>query len=391
MKLSKVIACYSIFAGFLACNFQPLCAQKLELDQIIQSVQNSRSANEREIWMKELRAYNGPFPFVKDDKAVFFYQGKADSVSIAGDMNGWEPGSEDKMIQIQNTEYWYLKKHFDPAASIDYKLVINGNQWILDPQNPNKSLGGFGYNSNLIMPLYKPKTDHIIEGIINVGRIIDDEIESTNVDSTYTYHVYLPFQYSKNNDYPIIYFHDGQDYIELGKAKNILDNLISKGEIPPTIGVFIDPTARYSEYGGDLREQYSKFIIDELIPAIEQTFLDQNTIPTRIMIGTSMGANITTLISYNHPEIISRIGLHSPALRFNDFEALKLVENSNNSPTKIFTVIGTYEGLTPEQCLALVESFSDESGEINYIIAPQGHNWPLWVDTLGDMLRYLLN
>ncbi|MCI0693235.1 T9SS type A sorting domain-containing protein [candidate division KSB1 bacterium] len=60
----------------------------------------------------------------------------------------------DRLQQLPATNFWYLGKNFEPEARLDYKFVLNGSTWILDPHHNKTVLGGFGPNSELAMPLY---------------------------------------------------------------------------------------------------------------------------------------------------------------------------------------------------------------------------------------------
>jgi enterochelin esterase family protein len=95
------------------------------------------------------------FPLREDTLAHFVYRGDVSSgVSVPGDFNGWNPGA-DPMNGIEGTDFFYLTKRFEIDARLDYKFVLNGSQWIIDPLNPRTVTGGFGPNSELAMPGYR--------------------------------------------------------------------------------------------------------------------------------------------------------------------------------------------------------------------------------------------
>ena len=57
----------------------------------------------------------------------------------------------------------------------------------------------------------------------------------------------------------------------------VLDNLIAKGDIPVTVGVFIEPGGikaprdnRSFEYD-TLSDQYARFLLEEILPEVEKT------------------------------------------------------------------------------------------------------------------------
>ena len=92
-------------------------------------------------------------PFIEDSTANFIYLGTPNSVSVPGDFNGWSTSAW-PMTHLSQTNFWYRSENFELDARLDYKFVMNGSNWILDPENPNICQGGFGPNSELSMPLY---------------------------------------------------------------------------------------------------------------------------------------------------------------------------------------------------------------------------------------------
>src|SRR5712691_12764203 len=54
--------------------------------------------------------------------------------------------------------------------------------------------------------------------------------------------VYVPAQYDTNKPTPFMIFLDGSGSLGAGvRVPVVFDNLIAKGEIPPMIGIFVDP------------------------------------------------------------------------------------------------------------------------------------------------------
>ncbi len=72
--------------------------------------------------------------------------------------------------------------------------------------------------------------------------------------------------------YPTVYFQDGSEYISLGKAVNVIDNLLDSSKIQPVIAVFVKPNNRDVEYQGSLRNQYRLFFVNELVPYIDANY-----------------------------------------------------------------------------------------------------------------------
>src|SRR5215208_7050146 len=95
------------------------------------------------------------------------------------------------------------------------------------------------------------------------------------------YSIYVPAQYDAARPAPFMIFLDGSG--ALGNAQRVpvvFDNLIAKKELPPLIGIFVDPgvlpalsgeaQSRYErvfEYDS-LGDRFSRFLVEELIPEV---------------------------------------------------------------------------------------------------------------------------
>jgi glycosidase len=84
---------------------------------------------------------------IKSDVALFEYVDKsAASVSVAGEFNDWNVNA-DPMQKKGDT--WMLEKKL-PAGDYQYKFVVNGEKWITDSNNPNKTDDGYGGENSII-------------------------------------------------------------------------------------------------------------------------------------------------------------------------------------------------------------------------------------------------
>jgi len=327
-------------------------------------------------------------PFIEDSTANFIYLENPGSVSVPGDFNGWSTTAW-PMAHLSETNFWYRSENFELDARLDYKFVLNGSTWILDPENPNTCQGGFGPNSELSMPLYIQPWEIEYNPSIEHGTVIQKTIFSTNVNTNYQLHIYLPPGYDSlsSTTYPAVYFQDGSEYISLGKALNVLDNLLDSSKIEPVISIFVTPNNRNEEYAGSLRNQYRLFFVNELVPYIDANYKTMLDPKERLVLGDSYGGNISALISYNHPEVFGLCGLHSAAFQPNGYEAYNLIVNGPVKDIIWSSIWGTYEGLYVN-----MRNFRDflisANYELDWLERPEGHSWGLWRATIDRMLEY---
>lgn len=328
------------------------------------------------------------FPYIEDPVAHFIYRGNAGSVNVPGDANGWS-GSGYPMTRLSTTDFWYTSQPFESDARLDYKFIIDGSSWILDPRNPKTVAGGFGPNSELAMPLYVQPWEIVYNPAIGHGRLESKSVYSVFRGVTYGVKIYLPPGYdSALESYPAVYFQDGSEYINLGKSVNVIDNLIEGSAIRPLIGVFVTPTNRNEEYAGATRAQYMQFFAEELVHFVDSAY---RTIPSpryRGVIGDSYGGNISALISYNHPDLFGNCGIHSGAFQPNGYEAYYLIVNGGvkKDSLKYCSVWGTYESPLTQNMRAFRDSLVSQGYDLSWEERHEGHSWGLWRATTDLML-----
>jgi len=328
------------------------------------------------------------FPYITGDSANFIYRGNVASIRIAGDFNGWDPGFY-FLANVTGTDFYHRSTTFEMNARLDYKYVTNDGAWILDPLNPNTCTGGYGPNSELAMPDYVHPWEIESYPGVPLGTIITDQIASTFTNSTFQLKIYLPNGYDENlpGGYPVVYFQDGYEYISLGFADKVLDNLIDSNLCSPVIGVFVKPNNRNDEYAGNLRNAYQQFFVEELVPYIDGEYNTMTQARARAVIGDSFGGNISALIAYNHADLFGNCGLHSGAFWPNDFEAFYLITEGEIKPIRWASVWGTYEGLW-ENMRAFKDFLMDNDYDLHWQELPEGHSWGLWLATIDEMVPY---
>lgn len=331
------------------------------------------------------------FPFIEDTVAHFVYRGSASTVTVPGDANGWDPAGY-PMTRLSTTDLWYRAETFEENARLDYKFVLNGGSWILDPRNPHQVSGGFGPNSELAMPAYVQPWEIQYRTAIPHGRLESKSLYSVIRALAYTVRIYLPPGYDASGlSYPTAYFHDGGDYLNLGSTVNILDNLIDSGRIAPIVAVFVTPTNRNEEYAGSVRTQYRLFFVNELVPYIDGLYRTKHSPGDRATIGDSYGGNISALISYDHPGVFGLCGFHSAALQPNGYEAYELIVGGpvKSDSLRFCSAWGSYEGSLTPNMRALTESLRTKGYEIPAMELHEGHSWGQWRATTDFILEHL--
>lgn len=327
-------------------------------------------------------------PVVENGTDVYFlYTGTASSVAVAGDFSGWSPSGK-SFAKIKDTDLWYLKETFESNARLDYKIVV-GSNWVLDPRNPNKIGGGFGANSELAMPEYVQPWEIENNSSTPKGSLEEKSIQSAFTGKTYSVKVYLPAGYDTAKEYPVAYFQDGNDYLNLAQTTIVFDNLIAAEKIEPLIGVFVVPNDRNVEYAFADRFKYTDFFVKELVPYLDTNYATNATKERRAVIGDSYGGNISAIIAFSNPEIFGNCGIHSGAFQPNNFHTNGIVMDGVKKDIRVASIWGTYEGSSLPPNMQKVKDYLIENEyDVIWKELPEGHSWGLWRATQDDMLEF---
>ncbi len=348
---------------------------------------NDLPAQDRQAKVDSFMNANEHFPLYESDTICnFIYQGNAQSVSVPGDATGWDP-TVFTMTNVAETNLWYFTKIFASDTRLDYKFVVNGNNWILDPKNPLTVLGGYGPNSEMAMPLYvqPPEIQYYLD--IPHGTLFDTTFYSSQLGNSRQIKVYLPPYYDTSPDkYPVVLFHDGLDYLNLAYAKNVLDYFISNDCSRPLIAVFVPPVNREPEYAGGQIDEFTAFIVDDIIPWVDNRFRTKTEPENRLVLGASNGGNISLWIGMKHPEIFGKIAAYSSnvideiSTTFAEGPILNL---------DLYIDIGTYD---IDVLIPLVHNFRDILDERGYPYVfnewNDGHSWGNWRAHIDNSLNY---
>lgn len=123
--------------------------------------------------------------------------------------------------------------------------------------------------------------------------------------------IYVPAQYKPEQPACVFVFQDGGGYKDF--VPPVLDNLIHKGEMPVTVGVFVNPgvfqggrSNRSFEYD-TLSDQYARFLLEEILPEVEKTVKLRHDANSRAIGGISSGGICAFTVAWEKPEQFSKV------------------------------------------------------------------------------------
>jgi enterochelin esterase-like enzyme len=135
--------------------------------------------------------------------------------------------------------------------------------------------------------------------------------------------IYVPAQYDGTKPAALMVLQDGHDYVNLKgnwKAPIVFDNLIASGDMPTTIGVFINPghlgdskppsawksNNRGKEYNS-LGNAYSRFLIDEVLPRVQKEYKLSDKPADWAIGGASSGAICAFTVTWERPDRFGKV------------------------------------------------------------------------------------
>jgi len=137
------------------------------------------------------------------------------------------------------------------------------------------------------------------------------------------YSVYVPSKYRADKPACVMVFQDGHAYLKEDgdvRAPIVFDNLIHKGEMPVTIGIFVNPghrgeafpenrwrsNNRSFEYDS-LGDQYARFVLEELLPAVGEKYNLSDKAADRAICGASSGGICAFTAAWERPDAFSKV------------------------------------------------------------------------------------
>lgn len=348
----------------------------------------SRLALAREFALR-MRQYGRPI--IEDSTVYFLYVGDAARVSVPSDLNGWSP-STDTMISLPGTNLFYLPKSVPAAARFEYKLLVD-SAWILDPLNPQQAIGGFGANSEIWMPRYRPPEEIAHREGIAHGTIDTLFVTGTQIGRTHPLFVYLPAGYRRTDRaFPVIVVTDGGEYLTLALMHTVLDNLIADGRIEPVVGVFVDPRTDVNDSRTSMRMQdyamsdsFVAFLTDDVLPLVRRKYRLAPDPRSTAVLGASLGGLIATYAALRRPDVFGLCGAQSPSYWWNDDAIIRLTAGLPTRDILLAITAGTIRD-AQEGSRRMKAVLEEKRYRFTYEEHPEGHNWGNWRAHLAGIL-----
>ncbi|MDF1737630.1 MAG: SMP-30/gluconolactonase/LRE family protein [Verrucomicrobiales bacterium] len=247
------------------------------------------------------------------------------------------------------------------------------------------------------------KQDGVPAGVVTKGVFDQSEIyPGTSRD----YAVYVPAQYDGKAPAALMVFQDGMSY-----AKTVpvaFDNLIHKGEMPVTIGLFINPGVvpalnenslpRYNRsFEYDAADgRYARFLLEEIMPVALKDLKVTADPNLRALCGSSSGGIAAFQAAWERPDqfrrVFTTVGTYVGLRGGNELPVL--VRKMEPKPLRIFLQDGSndnnlYCGSWWVANQDMLASFQWAGYEVNHEWGKGGHNRKHGNAIFPDVMRWL--
>jgi enterochelin esterase-like enzyme len=231
----------------------------------------------------------------------------------------------------------------------------------------------------------------------------------------HSYWVYVPAAYDASREVSLMVFNDGATYLKADgnyRAQNVLDNLIYRADIPVMIGAFIDPgvnvsdgrSIRQDEYD-TLSDQYSKVIIDELLPVLYKDYKISRDPDRHGFAGWSSGAIAAFTVAWERPDQFHKVltGIGTFVDLKGGYVYPEKVLASEKKPIRIFMIDGRNDnrGTNAQdgaydsnrdwfmQNVRLMQALTKKGYDVNYSWGMGVHSHNMGGAMLPEMMRWL--
>lgn len=179
---------------------------------------------------------------------------------------------------------------------------------------------------------YELGADSQVKDGVPKGKVTRHEWKSGVYEGTLRqWYLYVPAQYDGSKEAAVMVFQDGHAYVGPGgqiRATTVMDNLIASGEMPVTVGVFVNPglftdmiegrqewktlknkTNRANEYD-TLSAKYAEFLEKEILVEVAKTVKISGDPRRRAICGMSSGGICAFTVAWERPDLFQKVISH---------------------------------------------------------------------------------
>jgi enterochelin esterase family protein len=342
-----------------------------------------------------------------DRRVTFRLQApEAKAVTVSGDF-----GADTTMQRGADGLWSATVGPLDPEMYV-YYFTVDGVR-LPDPNNPQVKIGYVTSTTTSLMTV--PGTAPMFYDVQDVphGEIRTLLYPSRSNGVVRELNVYVPPGYDDNpgRRYPVLYLlhgfaNDHHSWHRYGRANDILDNLLARGEISPFIvvmplgygGAHVNgdgtgiaaPAA--GAMGGDAA-LYERDLLEDIIPMIDRKYRTVADRRQRAIVGFSMGGGQAGRFGLANLDRFSQVGIMSAGMQgtatSEPFASITAnVARTNDQIDLLWIACGT-EDTAVKGARTLRDTLKAAGIEHTYVETPGGHHWRVWRRYLRDLAPLL--
>ena len=340
-------------------------------------------------------------PVVNADGTVTFnfYSPSAQRVSVSGDFDEIR-NQRLEMTKQENGVWTVTTKALNPEL-YSYSLSVDGQRFV-DPANSYVNRDISTLSNIFIVTKSNDDKGHLYSvNDVPHGTLSRVWYDSPTLGQQRRMTVYLPAAYDGKKAFPVMYLlhgHGGDEtaWGDLGRASQIMDNLIAEGKCVPMIVVTPNgnPTCNaapgwwhegmYTPDGNAFNQRGAKASMEEsfmdIVNYVDSHYKTIKKRSGRAVTGLSMGGGHTFGISRLYPETFDYYGLQSAAARVqqNDAKFNEQMSRLFSSKPKLFWIAIGKEDFLIQQNNGLRQYLDEHKYPYEYYENDGGHIWRNW-------------
>ena len=344
-------------------------------------------------------------PEVKDGKVTFRLSANyATQVKLSGN---WMANPFTDSIDMVKGEggIWEITVDAPEPEIYTYNFIVDGVS-VNDPLNDKVQRDGTRYLNMLFIP--GERSENYYEATRH-GSVTYRWYDSQLLGISRRMTVYTPYGYEKNPKakYPVLYLlHGGggdeEAWTSMGRAAQILDNLIEKGLAKPMIVVMPNgnPNQRAASTLGletiqmdrqdpKWQDAYVKSLVNEIVPFIDKEYRTIAKADGRAIAGLSMGGGHTTSATILFPGVFNYICPLICGIRESDHLDADLLGIKKAGYKLYWIGVGKEDNMAYQGSLVLDQHLTKNDMPHTLYVSDDAHvwkNWRLYLNTFARLL-----